>query len=92
MSGFEEKACIEVVTPSQGSAISIFTNYPRPQYLVSTNCMPNFFFDVLDMKSLSFDTETAMDTAEWHAENPSLSPVPEVSFSQCHDMSTMQRN
>ena len=54
--------------------------------------MPNFFFDVLDMKSLSFDTETAMDTAEWHAENPPLSHVPEVSFSQCHAMSTLQRN
>ncbi|XWS62762.1 hypothetical protein CRYUN_Cryun06bG0038500 [Craigia yunnanensis] len=30
MSGVEEKGCREVVTPSQGSAISIFTNYPRP--------------------------------------------------------------
>ncbi|XVE93675.1 hypothetical protein REPUB_Repub01dG0214600 [Reevesia pubescens] len=39
MSGVDEKACREVITdPSQGSAIFNFhKNYPRPQYLESSN-------------------------------------------------------
>ncbi|XWS67877.1 hypothetical protein CRYUN_Cryun04dG0042400 [Craigia yunnanensis] len=36
--------------------------------------------------SHSFDTETAMDTAEWHAENQPLSPVPETPIKKrCQD-------
>ncbi|XWS40060.1 hypothetical protein CRYUN_Cryun18bG0108100 [Craigia yunnanensis] len=35
-------------------------------------------------RSHSYDTETAMDTAEWHAENATLSPVPESPIKKKH--------
>ncbi|XVE49014.1 hypothetical protein DITRI_Ditri01bG0047800 [Diplodiscus trichospermus] len=40
----------------------------------------------LEMKSHSFHKETAMDTAEWHANNPSLIPLPETPIKKiCQD-------